>query len=370
MPTTEHQKALDKAKINLMSRKDSAFFTTVCFSLKHEWNESIPTACTNGKSIQFNPDFFMSLGKEEQVFLLLHESMHVAFLHMDRLHTRDRAKWNVAADHVINLMLIERGFKMPAKGLADPCYTGMRTEEVYAILPDQESRDDNDLADPIGELGELQREVEDILVRAAIQSKMQNDAPGTIPGAIELFLNKLLKPKLPWQRILQKYIQQLTKNDYSWRKPNRRFFPDHYLPSLHSEKVIDLAIAVDISGSVSDEEFLRFISEIGGIMKMMKPEKISLIQFDTEIHSITSIKSFQDLKNVKFLGRGGTNIWPVMQWTKENRPQVLLTFTDGYFHFPDTSSVVGNYVWLIHNNPHFTAPLGKVIHYEISGDDK
>ena len=64
--------ALNKAKIRLMSTPDSAFFTTVCFSLKHIWDESIPTAATNGKEIRFNPDFFMSLNTDEQVFLLLH----------------------------------------------------------------------------------------------------------------------------------------------------------------------------------------------------------------------------------------------------------------------------------------------------------
>ena len=42
------QRALDKAKIALMSKPDSTSFTTVCFSLKHVWDDTITTAATNG----------------------------------------------------------------------------------------------------------------------------------------------------------------------------------------------------------------------------------------------------------------------------------------------------------------------------------
>lgn len=359
------QVALNKAKISLMSRPDSAFFTTVCFSLKHVWDNTCRSAATDGESIFFNPDFFMGLDQEERVFLLLHESMHVAFLHMNRLKERDKAKWNVACDHVINLMLLERKFKMPSMGLADRAYTGMSAEQVYAVLPAQNEKEvDQDIRESGIGSDALQRSVEDILIRAAIQSKVQGDAEGTIPQEIQIFLNRLLSPKLPWQRILQKYLNNLTKNDFTFRKPNRRFFPEHYLPSLHSERLMSIAIAVDASGSVSDEEFLVFVSEIHSILKMMKPEKITLIQFTTRITSVDEIKSVRELSKVRFVGRGGTRIGPVIEWANENKPQLLLTFTDGAFRFfgEKTKSPT---IWLINNNPDFEAPYGKVIHYEI-----
>lgn len=359
------QRALDKAKIALMSKPDSAFFTTVCFSLKHVWDNTIPTAATNGVCIKFNPDFFMGLSVEERVFLLLHESMHVAYLHMERLMERDRAKWNVAADHVINLQLIERGFRMPKMCLANPDYKDLSTEEVYKLLPEQkESECDLDIEPGEGDPTELRQSVEDILVRAEIQSRMQNDKAGSIPGDIQIFLNGLLKPKLPWNRILQKFLYSTAKSDYSFRKPNRRHFPEYYLPSLHSESLVDLAIAVDISGSVSDEQFKRFISEIHSIFKMMKPEKISLIQFDTRIQSIDQIHNLHELSKVKFIGRGGTEIVPVIDWVNKNKPQVFLTFTDGEFRFKNAETKVQS-IWLIHENPKFEAPFGRVIHYNI-----
>lgn len=363
---TDCQEALSKAKIQLMTKPDSVFFFSLCFSLKHVFSDEVPTACTDGKQIIYNPDFFMGLDKEERIFLLLHETLHCAYMHMVRLNERDPRKWNKAADHVINLQLIERGYKMPQGGLADRQYTGMYTEQVYNLIPDnKEEPFDGDLIPGDAETdSKTTSEMQDVLVRASLQSKMAEDRPGTIPGEIEVFLNRLLNPKLPWNRILQKYLQTFNKNDYSYRRPNRRYFPDHYLPSLYSNSLINITIAVDISGSVSDSDFLQFVSETHSILKMMKPECITFIQFDTEIHSIDRVKNVQELMKLSFTGRGGTDITPVIEWANQNKPQLLMVFTDGFFRSPGIQTKVPT-AWLIHNNPNFAAPFGKVIHYEI-----
>ena len=364
----DHHLALSKAKINLMSRLDSAFFTSICFSLKHYWDDKVPTACTDGVSIWFNIKFFMKLTVEEQVFLLLHETLHAAYMHMARLMGRDPQIWNYAADYVINLQLVDRGFKMPACGLLDRRFAGMSVDQVYKILVQENPKIDPKLMDlkPGDKKSDdqLSQDMQDILVRAAVQSAMFGDKPGTIPGDIQIFLNGLLKPKLPWNRLLQKYLTQFDKNDYSFRKPNRRFFPQHYLPSLQGEKLMNLAIGVDISGSVSNSDFHRFVSEIASIFRMMKPEKITLIQFDTKITSIEEVKSLGELMKVKFSGRGGTAIAPLMNWANTNKPQLLMIFTDGQFRFGDAATTITTF-WLIHNNSLFAAPFGQVIHYKM-----
>lgn len=372
------KKALDKAKIALMSRADSAFFTHVCFSLKHKVEFTIPTAATDGLNIYFNPHFFMSLTAAEQLFLLIHESMHVAYLHFERLMGRDRDIFNQAADHVINLMLIAKGFSMPACGLADPRFVGMSTEQVYTILAREKQQQmpqptngmGNDLLPPPDGMTpqEVMAKVENIVVQAAIRSKQEGDKAGTIPGELQIHLDALLNPKLPWQRILSRYMQAKAKNDYSWRKPNRRYFPQYHLPTLYSENLISLAIAVDTSGSVSDSEFQYMVSEVASIFKMMKPEHITLLQFDTQIKSVNKLRNIRDLLGCKFTGRGGTKIEPVMQWAEEHRPQVLLIFTDGGFRNPSVAypqAIQNNTLWLIHDNPHYTGPFGKTVNYEM-----
>jgi len=370
MEQLPHEMALSKAKIQLMSRPDSAFFTHLAFSLKHSFDESIPTAGTDGRNVKYNPKFFMSLNHDERVFLILHEAMHCAYLHMERVQNRDKRRYNIAADHVINLQLIERGFRMPVMGLADGTYAGMSTEQVYNLLPPPPP------SKPMGGFGEdlqtpddpsktLENDIQNVLIQAAIQSKMAGDKPGTVPGDIQIFLDNLLSPKLPWYRILQKYMQTFSKNDYSFRKPNRRFLPKHYLPSMYSESLMDLAAFADISGSVTDKEFHQQLSETASIMKMMKPSKITFGQFDTQIKQITQVRSLTDIRDIKFSGRGGTRIKPVIDWANEHKPQLLLLFTDGHFRFPSDLTTKSQVIWLIYNNPKFTAPFGKVIHYTI-----
>lgn len=366
IPYAEAYDALSKTKIQLMARPDSAFFTTICFSLRHAFDDAVPTACTNGKWIKIGTKFFMDLDPEERIFLLLHETMHCAYLHMVRLpEGACPDRWNIACDHVINLQLIERGFKMPKGGLADRKYIGMSAEEVLKLLPENPGKPHmQDLEPGDGDQEAMGREMQDILVRASIQSKISNDKPGTIPGEIEIFLNRLLNPKLPWNRILQKYLQAYAKNDYTWKKPNRRFFPKYHLPSMYSESLMNIAIAVDTSGSVSDEDFLRFITETHSILRMMKPEKITLVQFDTEIKSVEDVSSISELMKVQFSGRGGTLIDPVLNWANENKPQLLLVFSDGGFYFYTLETKVKT-LWLIHDNKKFNAPFGKTIHYSM-----
>lgn len=373
------QLELDKTKIALMSKPDSTFFISICFSLKHLFSEKIPTACTDGLTITFNPHFFLEQSKEVRVSVLLHETMHCAYLHMARLQDRNMIKANCAADYVINLQLYKAGFEIPNTWLlrddqngnklfndyGKHAYDGMSMEQIYNLLPeDQGAPMMSDLVENVEmESEQLQSEMTEILIRAKMQSEMSNDKPGTIPGDLEIFLDGLLNPKLPWTRILKRYLQVFNKTKYSFQRPNKRFFPEYYLPKLYGKTLVDLAIAVDASGSTIDA-FTHFISEISGIFRMAKPKNITLLLFDTEIKSVSKLKNLSDLMNVKFTGLGGTDIDPVIKWANEHKPQLLLVFSDGGFHFHDIVTKV-NTVWLIHNLPKFKAPFGNVINYEI-----
>lgn len=371
-------KLLNQAKVGLMSSPESVFFSTILFGMKFLWDESCPTAWTTGIKLGFNPRFFLSMSPEERIGVLVHEACHPAYMHIERQGSRDHEIFNKAADHVINLMLLARGFKLPSFVLADPRFTDMGTEEVYNILFAEKQQGVPQLPNDMPDLrqpgegeegeepmsgGELKQAMDDLLVRAVLQSKMAGEKAGTIPGEIEVYLDKLLNPKLPWQSILRKWLKSLGKFDYSWKRPKRRYQPEYYLPSLWSEgAMVDFQAWVDISGSEGDDDFQRFISELAGILRMMKPKKIELGQFDTRIKSITAVRSVQELENVEFHGRGGTVITEVLDHIEKTRPKVALIFTDGGFHM-DRNKCSTNVLWMIHDNPNWTAPFGRVIHY-------
>lgn len=381
----ELQTALDKCKIGLMRCRDAVFFTVIAFSLKHKWDSSRPTAYVDGVHMGWNPDFFMSLTKEERIGVMVHEACHIAFDHIGL--TKLRSSWcpdilNKAADHVINLMLLERGFTLPSIRLADERFKGMHTEQVYRILEQEaqqgQPQQTNSMADIVisqgddpgqGDKGssglneaQLAKHVRDIIVRAKIQSEMSGEEPGTIPGEIQLWLDNLLNPTLPWQTILRRCFTEYAKNDYSWKRPNRRFFPQHYLPSLHSINLQDLTFYVDISGSVADYQFNMFVSEIAGVLKMLKPKHITIVQFDTAIHHVDKVSSLQELKKIEFHGRGGTHIECILQHMEQNKNSLSLVFTDGGFRFP-RDTFKQRIIWLINDNPKWVPQFGEVIHF-------
>ena len=367
----EAQHNLDNAKVQLICRPDSIFITTVLLSLKFEWDSAIPTACTNGLYMKINPDFFNGLTKDVRIFVLAHEAYHVALQHMTRVGEKQFKLWNIACDYVINLMLKDSGFVLWSNALIDEKYRTLTSEEVYALLLQQpesslpDSPEDMEQAEGTPEqLADIQEQITDTIVRAAVKAKMENQA-GSIPGEILVQIDKLLNPRLPWYTILAKHLNAMAKNDYTYKRLNRRYLPDMFMPTLYSEALGDIAVAVDTSCSVTDEQFTAFISEIDSINKSTKPERIDVIGFSTEITCQHVIHEATDIAKIEFKGRGGTRIQPVYEWTKTNKPNALVIFTDGYFRLFEEDIPRGIPIyWIIYGRKDFKTNKGKIIYYE------
>ena len=365
--------ALSRAKIALMVEPKAVFYASICLSLKHIFTEDIPTAGTDGRCVYYNPHFFLNeCTKKERIGLVLHEILHVAFMHALRKSGRIHKKWNAACDYVINLIIEEAGFELPKCRLLDKKYKGMDSEGVYDLLPDNEcpEPDYDDLMEPDEsltpeELKEIEKEIDDILIQAAIQTKQQTGSYGSIPGDLERYIDSLINPKVPWFRLLRNFFTVMTsKMNWTFRRPNRRYLPSgHYLPTRYGTALCEIAVAVDTSGSVSQAQFTHFISEVAAILKELKPTAIHFMQFDTQIKSIDTVKNLADLKKIQFKGMGGTNVNCVMDWAIENKPHVLIMFTDGYFSAPRDEPKCPT-IWIIHDNPSYQAPFGKTIHYD------
>ena len=385
----ELNKELDRTKIGLISKPNSIFITTILFSLKFAWNDKIPTARVDGIHLQVNPEFFLSLNANQRMFLLAHECWHVCLLHMVRGMGKNEKVYNMAADYVINLLLVQNNFTLIEGVLLDHKYDGFSTEQVYDILmknpPPPESNSkfmDIDFSGAMGDGGSgksddgntgndkldakgKELEITNIVIKAMNQSRMGGDAPGTIPGDVEILIEELINPKLPWNQIYQNYINAYVKEDYSFRKPNRRFMPDFYLPSVYSEGIDHLAYAVDASYSVLPEEFQAYISEIDSSIDLLKPKKTTIIDFDTIVKNVHELKEGEYAKDITFRGRGGTNINPPLKYFRNHKPTVLVIFTDGEFKpFYEPETIDFPVIWVILGNKSFTAEFGTIIHYD------
>jgi len=369
-----HQKTLariSKAKIKLMLSGTEAFLSTLVLALETIVEDGVGTACTDGLSIKFDPVFVDKLDDKQIIFLLAHETWHVAFMHMCRVGGRNFQKWNCAADYVINLMLTDAGYKFIEGGLLDSQYAGMSAEEVYDLLPEEESELpdnvlDGDFKPAEGNGGmseqEIEQKIQDAIINAATADLMSNQA-GSIPGSISKLVNNILNPQLPWQVILANYMSSKSKTEKSWSRRNKRFRTT-YLPSKLSESMGDVNIYVDASGSVSDDEFSTYISEMHEIREALRPEVMKVISFDTRLKEEFVMEKGEELA-VEFTGGGGTCIEPVITHAEEQQEvDVSIIFTDGYFSNVDYTKVPNDILWVIVNNPSWECPHGTVIHMD------
>ena len=395
--------ALSLAKIAIMSRDGCVFFATICLNVSYSWDETIKTAQTNGLNISINPTYFLAMPAEERAGLIFHEVEHIAFGHIGRAQLTVQQETgvditdlrkvapedvpkvkhvlkelNYAADYVINLIALENGFQLPPTDLIDNKYTNMSTEDVYQLIKTEDKCSPNgpggaggpscsigqdlQMPDSPEQAAAIQAEADGLLMQASMQSAMSGEGPGSIPGEIARHVNALTNPKIPWWRLMRSYARKFAKEGYTLRKPNRRF-PDLIMPTRYSEKMDRAAFIVDASGSVNDAEFSHMIGETSHFMKTLQPEMVDFIQFDVGIKAHDTLKVLKDLGKVEFRGSGGTDITEVIDWIIENKPVVSVIFTDGYFRMPDIRPKTP-VLWVIHDNPEWTAPYGRVIHFE------
>jgi predicted metal-dependent peptidase len=357
-----------KAKIQVMSR--SVFISSIMFSMKHRVDPRIPTAGTNGIEVIYNPTMIKEMPFEHVIFTVAHECFHPALDHMGRRGDRDKKRYNIAGDHVINLLLKKAGYEIPSWVCCDEQYTGMSTDQVYDLLKPKTCKDQEftmDILDlPEGMDPEVAKEQ---IIRNIIKAKMASEmsegaAPGDVPGEVITYVEKLLNPVLPWNKLLHPFVTKKMKTGKSWKRANRRFMPHMYLPVRRSKSIGDIIVGLDTSGSVTQEEKEEYFSEVEYIRQVFKVRNTTLCGCDTRIHDIISLDLHESMLDVQFEhGGGGTDMTPLIKYGNEHRPVFMLIFTDGEFNRP---AVVPKFpcLWIFTMpTPPLPPEYGKTIYY-------
>ena len=372
---------------------DHPFFSTLLLQMPVVEDTSIPTACTNGVVIRYNPEFIESLTPGQVAGLMAHEVLHPALGHLHRLPPTEEG--NIAADYAINNFLDNynresgnRRLPLPDGGCLDHKYDDMSAEEILATLrrtqkPKPQSGDGDGDGDgkpsagrtkaqggwgefekPAGtdELSadDMEKEWERRMVQAATAAKMQ----GNMPGCIEALINHLVDPKVPWQDVLNRFFDATSANDYTFREPDRRFLPDDIiLPSLRDETLGEIVVAVDTSGSIfGDKDALAsFQGEINSIIERTRPSKVHLIYCDA---AVAHVDEYYDGEPVVITprGGGGTDFRPVGTYIRDHNidPRACIYLTDLYGTFPDNEWPFPT-IWCTYGNPDGVAPFGQTI---------
>lgn len=358
-------KLLDKTKIKAFLYKDAALLGTLLARLNFKWDKTIPTACCGDGQLKWNPDWFQSLSEESRVAVLLHELWHIARLHNVRLGNRDPKLWNMACDYRINNDLVKDGYSFSdAEGLIDPSLDGLgrlSEEEIYNVLKMKQQKAPSSYVGDIvyskpGSASEMQAVQ---LVQAATQQAQM--AGAKTDSEVEKILAQLLKPVVPWRRLLRQFFMDISKEDYSWKRPNRRY-EDIYLPSMTDDsKLTALNYYIDTSGSIETSELIRFNSELKNIWEDLRPTLLRVINFDTEIQSETEIRPDQPFDYFKFTGRGGTSLAPVMEHIQKTKPTAAIIFSDLFCKEPKQYPKVP-IIWIVIGNPKANPSYGITVH--------
>lgn len=343
-PASSVSRLVSAALLRLRMR--TPYLATLALFARLHIDATVPTAATDGRDIFVNEAFFTSLTPDEQDGLLVHELLHAALLHIPRRGSRNPRRWNVAADIVINGMILAEGLALPAGGLHDPRLENFTVEEVYELLQRQDLHLDppwNDLLS-VDERGGDQP-LNPALSAASLESHWRNaqrqaqlngrlQGRGDAPAGMARELRSLAAARLDWRVYLSRYLVR-TPTDYAeW---DRRFVGQRlYLEALSGESV-HVAIAVDTSGSVSDDVLSLFIGEVTGIIAAYPHIRCDLYYIDAALHGPFPITERSPIVTPR--GGGGTDFRPFFRHIATAcdplSNTVLVYLTDGWGVFPE-----------------------------------
>ena len=380
-------------------------------------SDDIPTACTNGRDELYGRAFVDSLTDAELRFLILHECYHKMYRHLTtwkHLHDKNHGIANQACDYNINGKLVDENkdddfATMPRD--ADGKYMGlfdekfregngwMDTAKIFSILDDGDGEGEGDgdgeggnesggddpqgtsCAQPKGfdehdweganklsdeEIKDLEKDI-DIGIR---QGSM---AAGKLGITGNRNLDELMQPQVDWREVLREFVQTTcTGSDYStWKRPNRRYIgAGVYMPSGITERIDELVLAIDTSGSISDTAVALFLSEVQSICTTVKPEKVRVLYWDDEVvgDEVYELNELDTLvRSTKVRGGGGTDVECVTAYMDEHKisPQAAIILTDGYL-YGGWGKWVCPTLWCVLDNKSATPDTGKVVHIQSS----
>jgi predicted metal-dependent peptidase len=375
------------ARVGLLLRHP--FFGNMATRMKLiDASDWLPTAATDFRNFYFNREFFEKMTPRQVEFVVAHEILHCVFDHMMRNEGRDKQIWNIAADYCVNGILKRDriGDDPPVKFFYDRKYDNWSAEQVYDEIFNK--YDEEQLSqlgqlldqhlDPEGNGKDGQapqyskdelKKIRDEIKEAMIQSANAAGA-GNVPGEIARMIKEMTEPKMDWREMLRMQIQSLVKNDFSFSRPNRKGqMTGAILPGSNFDTSIDVCVALDMSGSISDEMGADFLGEVKGIMQEFKDFNIKIWCFDTKVYNEQDYDSYNgdEIDEYEIMGGGGTEFDCNWDYMKEHdiRPKKFIMFTDGY---PWSSWGDEDYcdtIFVIHGNDPIVPPFGTYAYYDM-----
>ena len=402
----EKNKVLEKlvlARVGLLLRHP--FFGNLATRLKMvDASDWCNTLATDGRTFYYNVGFVHRLTPKEAEFGFAHEVLHNVFDHMGRRESRDPVLSNIAADYATNQILKdERIGHVPnfIKIYQDDKYRGKSYEEIYAELYEKADKidikslgelldehlddgndgagdsDDGEEVDGSGKgkgkgrpkLTEEEKKAIRDEIKEAMVAAAQSAGAGRVPAGVARMISDFTEPKMDWRQLLRMNIQSILKSNYSFSRVNRK--SQHcgaILPGMTNDETVDVSVAIDMSGSISDKMAKDFISEVKGIMDEYQDFTLDLWCFDTQVYNYAKFTgdSADDIMNYEVKGGGGTAFEANWEFMKDEgiEPKKFIMFTDGYPCGDWGDEDYCDTLFVIHGNDSIIAPFGQTAYYK------
>ncbi|SHE74254.1 Predicted metal-dependent peptidase [Marinitoga hydrogenitolerans DSM 16785] len=310
--------------------------------------------------ILFNPKRLKAKGLIFTKAILKHEIFHIIHGHIfiKPKDNKDKKIWNLAMDAAINQQIKELdAFSVPLDVLLDEgCgtdnenlfvgppmnYINKTAEDYYKWIIEyyeksnkadieliEDSRVDSheDFAN-----FEIMEEIVTDLVSEVI-SEAYEKSQGDIPTGLEIPISLLItNSKKNWKDLIRRFFGNsiIIEKYRTPLRPNRRY--DNQ-PGWRSLLGPEIAIIIDTSGSIIEEEYSAFFSEIEKLAKIYD-SRIYVVQIDNSVQNVLRYGK-GDWKNIELKGKGSTDLEPAILYLEENiRPEGIIIFTDGYVDVP------------------------------------
>lgn len=371
-----------QAKLNLAC--DEPWCSRLVYSTKVELLEDCNLlAYTDGKAVFVNKAFADKISVKELQGVIMHELLHIIFLHVNKMKKVDNTiLYNVAADAVINWWLLSANYLLPGNvlkldslceevGLPLKDYA---VDELYELLkrkankvrikfsedikPSDDGLDSDSILSKVDFNGKS---------TTGLNSKVLpsgNKDIGNIKGEGSSTVNAGKVSKPSWLSYLSVFLSK--KAVETSPRPHRRVLAgiyNHYCPSYRSSG-LDVVAIVDTSGSVSDEELSLSLGQLYQLVKMYPKCKLTVASADVKVTNVCTIKKASDLYTMTFTGRGGTSYIEPLNWA--TFADIVVYFTDGYCNeFPEKPPYPLLWV-LVGKEVRNSFPYGKVFRYESS----
>lgn len=461
-------------------------------------DEFCKTMCVSESKMYYNVGFVASLTLGELTFVLMHEVLHIAMMHVARCNKRDPRLWNVATDLYINELLLhdfdlepgvekEISVRNPNGGtskialcmISTGLYFGLigevcnlsrdLPEAIYKRLskdapPSGEGKgspkdssgngspttghpqqggmqeeqetseesgkddnennpydedDDNDSTKAVqkvymdgkalngdcvdtmkSETGQETDDKEEASKELAkqkaqdmktkkrmVEEKSGKDLTAGTSSAelIERIINFNLNTKTDWRKVLKNIVAEKPKKKYTLGNPNEAYMNMGITLAGRRrigkpEKLKNIVVCIDVSGSIDDAKLSEFLSEIANIYSYYDVDGL-LMYWNTSVCDFGKFSNRSDLVKVNSNWTGGTDVKCIFDFlsgkeeseTHKSTPirgkdiKAVVVLTDGYFdkNYADYAREFGRKtLWIIDGyGAMFDAAFGEVVDY-------